>query len=86
MLLVLVKEASGTAALLDFTQRYPSTWYERQRWQHTPHLSKTRRARRVDCKSQKMRNLPRSCFKQHSQHLPRGWSILAQPLQPRTAS
>jgi len=75
MLPVPAREASEKAALWGFTRRCPSTRQERQRWQCTPRLSKFRRARRVDCKPQKMKNLPRSCFKQHSQNLPKGRSV-----------
>lgn len=70
------KGGQGNASTPDFTQRYPSAWYEQQRWQRTPHLSKIFESEELlDCHPQEMTNLPPSRFTQHSQHLPRGWGV-----------
>lgn len=51
-----------------------------------PHLFKTQRVRRADSRSHKTTNPPCSHLKQHRQHLPAGWGILAEHLQPRSTS
>lgn len=82
----LVREASQAASTPGFYPGVSQSVAPAAAPAALPHLLKMWRVRRADSQSHKTTNLPCSRLQQHRQHLPGGWGILAEHLQPRSTS